>query len=322
MSMHPLHWLSRARTWALVGAFALALAPGPAPGSQPAAATQQLAVGAPAASGETQPPRSKDSVRFAVIGDSGTGGQSQYDVGARLAGSLQAFPFEFVLMLGDNIYGSERPQDFVLKFEKPYAEILAQKIPFYASLGNHDDPNQRFYQPFNMNGKRFYSFTKKDARFFALDSNYMDKDQQEWLARELEGSRDRWKIAFFHHPLYSSGVRHGSEVDLREIVEPLFQKYRVGVVFAGHEHFYERLKPQHGIHYFTSGGAAKLRAGNIRPGPLTAKGFDTDYSYMLVEIDGEQMHFQTLSRRGQLVDSGTITPEAVNSSSQPGGSEP
>ena len=99
-------------------------------------------------------------------------------------------------------------------------------------------------------------------------------------------------------------------------------KHRVGVVFAGHEHFYERLKPQHGIHYFTSGGAAKLRAGNIRPGPLTAKGFDTDYSYMLVEIDGEQMHFQTLSRRGQLVDSGTITPDAVNSSSQPGGAEP
>ena len=322
MSMHPLHWLSWARTWALVGAFALALAPVPAPGSQPAAATRRPAVGAPGASGETQPPRSKDSVRFAVIGDSGTGGQSQYDVGARLAGSLQAFPFEFVLMLGDNIYGSERPQDFVLKFEKPYAEILARKIPFYASLGNHDDPNQRFYQPFNMNGKRFYSFTKKGARFFALDSNYMDKDQQDWLARELEGSRDRWKIAFFHHPLYSSGARHGSEVDLRDIVEPLFQKYRVGVVFAGHEHFYERLKPQHGIHYFTSGGAAKLRAGNIRPGPLTAKGFDSDYSYMLVEIDGEQMHFQTLSRRGQLVDSGTITPEAVNSSSQPGGAEP
>jgi Calcineurin-like phosphoesterase len=322
MSMQPLHWLSRARTWALFCAFALALAPVPAPGLQPAAATRRPAVGAPGASGATQPARSKDSVRFAVIGDSGTGGQSQYDVGERLAASLQTFPFEFVLMLGDNIYGSERPQDFVLKFEKPYAEILAQKIPFYASLGNHDDPNQRFYQPFNMNGKRFYSFTKKDARFFALDSNYMDKDQQDWLARELEGSRDRWKIAFFHHPLYSSGARHGSEVDLRDIVEPLFQKYRVGVVFAGHEHFYERLKPQHGIHYFTSGGAAKLRAGNIRPGPLTAKGFDSDYSYMLVEIDGEQMHFQTLSRRGQLVDSGTITPEAVNSSSQPGGSEP
>ena len=84
-------------------------------------------------------------------------------------------------MLGDNIYGSERPQDFVLKFEKPYAAILARKIPFYASLGNHDDPNQRFYEPFNMNGKRFYSFEKKGVRFFALDSNYMDKDQQDWL---------------------------------------------------------------------------------------------------------------------------------------------
>jgi predicted phosphodiesterase len=150
----------------------------------------------------------------------------------------------------------------------------------------------------------------------------MDKDQQDWLKRELEGTRERWKIAFFHHPLYSSGERHGSEVDLREIVEPLFLEHGVGVVFAGHEHFYERLKPQKGIHYFTSGAASKLRAGNIRVGPLTAKGFDTDYSYMLIEIDGDQLHFQSLSRRGRLVDSGSVAPDVVNTSSQQGGARP
>lgn len=321
MSLRLSRLLVKARGWGLAGAFVALLAPLPAPGGQ-ARPAPRATVLAPDDPGQTQPPRGNDSLRFAVIGDSGTGGRSQYEVGARLTGSLGVFPYDLVLMLGDNIYGSERPQDFIVKFEKPYAEILARKIPFYASLGNHDDPNQRFYEPFNMGGKRFYSFAKKGVRFFALDSNYMDKDQQTWLAQELEGSKDRWKIAFFHHPIYSSGARHGSEVDLRAIVEPLFVKHGVGVVFAGHEHFYERLKPQNGIHYFTSGGAAKLRAGNIRPGPLTAKGFDTDYSYMLIEIDGDQMHFQALSRRGQLVDSGTITPAAVTTSSQPGGAQP
>ena len=79
-------------------------------------------------------------------------------------------------MLGDNIYGSERPQDFVKKFERPYKALLDLKIPFYASLGNHDDPNQRFYKPFNMDGKRYYTFEKEGVRFFALDSNYMDQD--------------------------------------------------------------------------------------------------------------------------------------------------
>lgn len=283
-------------------------------------AAQRDGGAAAAQTNETQPPRSESSLRIAVIGDSGTGGRAQRDIGTRMAESLQVFPFELVLMLGDNIYGTERPQDFVRKFEAPYKAILDRKIPFYASLGNHDDPNQRFYELFNMNGQRYYTFEKKGVRFFALDSNYMDRDQEAWLGRELASSRERWKIAFFHHPIYSSGARHGSEVDLREIVEPLFLAHRVSVVFAGHEHFYERLRPQKGIHYFTSGAAAKLRAGNIRVGPLTAKGFDTDYSYMLVEIDRDQMHFQTLSRRGRLVDSGSITPEWLGTAS--GGGAP
>ena len=95
-----------------------------------------------------------------------------------------------------------------------------------------------------MNGQRFYSFEKHNVRFLALDSNYMDKDQQAWIEKELSGSKAKWTIAFFHHPIYSSGATHGSEVDLRAIVEPLFIKYGVDVVLAGHEHFYERLHPR------------------------------------------------------------------------------
>jgi hypothetical protein len=271
------------------------------------AAGRAPAAGAARPAGATLAPRAEKSVRFAVLGDTGTGGSAQYAIGERLAASRSVFPFEFVLMLGDNIYGSERPQDFVKKFERPYQPLLDLKIPFYASLGNHDDPNQRFYKPFNMEGQRYYTFEKRGVRFFALDSNYMDQAQQDWLAKELSSTTNTWKIAFFHHPLYSSGERHGSEVDLRAVLEPLFLKHGVSAVFAGHEHFYERLKPQKGIAYFTSGGAAKLRRGNIsNSSALTAKGFDTDHSYMLVEIDDKTMYFQTLSRGGVLVDSGSV----------------
>ena len=147
-------------------------------------------------------------------------------------------------------------------------------------------------------------------RFFALDSNYMDREQIAWLEKELAASGSDWKIAFFHHPLYSSGGRHGSEVDLRKQLEPLFLKYGVNVVFAGHEHFYERIKPQKGIYYFTAGGSAKLRAGDIQKTDLTAVGFDTDNTYMLVEVAGDAMHFQTLSRTGKRIDGGSITKVA------------
>jgi predicted phosphodiesterase len=252
------------------------------------------------------PPVNKDSVKFLVIGDSGTGDRYQVDTAQMMWKARSVFPYEFAIMLGDNMYGSERPQDYGRKFEQPFKPLLDAKVEFYASLGNHDDPNQVYYKLFGMNGKRFYTYQKPDIRFFVLDSNYMDKDQQRWLEEELSQSNSKWKFAYFHHPIYSSGGRHGSEVDLRAIVEPLFLKYGVNVVFAGHEHFYERLKPQKGIHYFTAGGSAKLRSGDIRAGAMTAKGFDTDRSFMMVEVDGDSLHYQTISRTGRLIDSGTI----------------
>ena len=252
-------------------------------------------------------PNKKDSLHFAVIGDSGTGGSAQYAVARQMVAYRARFPYSVVLMLGDNLYGGESPRDYKLKFEDPYKDLLSGGVKFYATLGNHDDPKQRFYQAFNMNGQRYYTFKPHDrVRFFALDSNYMDPEQLAWLERELKGSDSPWKICFFHHPLYSSGKRHGSDEELRTYLEPLFLKYGVSAVFAGHEHFYERLKPQKGLYYFISGGAAKLRRGNIARSNLTDKGFDQDYHFMLIEIDGDILHFQTIARSGATVDSGII----------------
>ena len=105
----------------------------------------------------------------------------------------------------------------------------------------------------------------------------------------------------------SSGGKHGSDTKLREVVEPLFLKHGVNVVFAGHEHFYERIKPQKGIYYFISGAGGKLRKGDVKKGsPLTEKAYDSDMSFMLVEVDDQQMHFQVISRTGETVDSGVV----------------
>jgi 3',5'-cyclic AMP phosphodiesterase CpdA len=270
----------------------------------------------PASVNKTRPPASKDSVRFLVIGDSGTGDRAQTEVAAQMWKSHATFPYEFAIMLGDNLYGSERPQDYAKKFELPFKPLLDAKIDFYASLGNHDDPNQRFYKPFNMGGKRFYSFQKKDVKFFALDSNYMDRPQLQWFEKELTASGSDWKIVFFHHPIYSSGGKHGSDTALRDQLEPLFLKYGVDVVMAGHEHFYERLKPQKGIHYFISGGAGKLRRGDVG-GQFTEKAFDEGFHFMLLEIDGDQMHFQVITDQSKTVDSGIVTRRRVEDKPAP-----
>ncbi|OFV90577.1 MAG: hypothetical protein A3H28_14725 [Acidobacteria bacterium RIFCSPLOWO2_02_FULL_61_28] len=252
-------------------------------------------------------PNKPDSLRFAVMGDTGTGGKTQYDVARQMVEWRTLFPFEFVLMMGDNLYGGDKPKDYQQKFEIPYKPLMDAGVKFYASLGNHDDANQRFYKNFNMNGERYYTFRPKlGIRFFALDSNYMDRAQLAWLQEQLRSSGSEWKIFFFHQPLYSSGDRHGSDEQLRAVLEPLFVQFGVSVVFSGHDHFYERIKPQKGIYYFVSGAGGQLRRGNIRTTDLTAKGFDQDNHFMILEIAGDEMYFQTISRTGTTVDSGVI----------------
>jgi len=262
------------------------------------------------AAGQTPLPNKPDSLHFAVIGDNGTGDRDQYEIGKQLAAWRQRFTFPLVVMMGDNIYGSDRPQDFVKKFELPYQPLLNAGVKFYASLGNHDSREQRYYKYFNMDGKLYYTFKapKEDVRFFALESTYPVPEQIKWIEDELKASGSNWKIPFFHHPLYSSGDRHGSDLRLRNVLEPLFVKYNVSVVLTGHDHFYERVKPQQGITYFVTGSGGQLRRGNIDRGSgITAKGFDTDQAFMAAEIAGDEMYFNAVSRTGAIIDSGTIT---------------
>jgi len=274
----------------------------------------------PAAAQKITLPQAKGSVRFAVIGDSGSGERLQYETADRLRLAHQQFPFEFALMLGDNIYGGKTPRDFERKFELPYKPLLDNKVTFYASLGNHDVPEEQSYQLFNMGGQRYYSFKKGNVRFFALDSNYMDPEQLTWLTEQLRNSTDDWKIAFFHHPLYSSARAHGSSLELLGILEPLFEKYGVQVVFSGHDHVYERMTPQKGIAYFTEGSSGQLRPGDIRGAAFTAKSFDTDCTFILVEIAQNDLYFETISRTGETVDSGKITRSEAQKEVVPAGS--
>lgn len=254
-------------------------------------------------------PNAANSLKFAVIGDSGTGDRPQYEVAQQMATAHATFAFEMVVMLGDNMYGSQERNDFVQKFEQPYRLLLAVGVQFFAALGNHDNQMNRYYKAFNMGGERYYTYAKKNVRFFVLDSDALDTKQIEWIQGALKSSVDDWKICYFHHPLYSDGAKHGPSVDLRVILEPIFTKYGVNVVFSGHDHIYERIKPQKGIYYFVSGAGGQLRRGDVKRSDMTAAAFDQDQSFMLVEVAGPDLFFQAVSRAGNTVDSGAIHRE-------------
>ncbi|MEO8680644.1 MAG: metallophosphoesterase [Vicinamibacterales bacterium] len=249
-----------------------------------------------------------ESLRFAVIGDFGTATKQQYELANVMAGVRDRSPFGMVLTVGDNIYAAWSRRAVVDRFETPYRALLDAGVTFFASLGNHDSVEERSYPLFNMGGARYYTVTRSNVQLFALDSNYLDPAQLTWLRQELETSTAPWKIAIFHHPLYSSAQRHGASEELRVALEPLFVQYGVQVVFSGHDHVYERFKPQHGITYFVCGSGGQLRRGNLGDAlsPQTAAGFDLDLVFVAVQIDGDVMRFQAISRTGAVVDSGVI----------------
>ena len=262
-------------------------------------------------------PRKPGSVRFAAIGDSGRGDQPQYEVSAQMQAYRKVFDYDFVVMLGDNVYDGGTPEFYRQRFELPYKPLLDDGVKFYATIGNHDDPNQPFYPPFNMGGERYYTFkppslltraigTGDDVRFFMIDTERLDRPQLEWLDREMTRSESEWKIPVFHRPIYTSGRYARPAQIYRALLEPLFLKHGVKVGFSGHEHFYERIKPQQGITYFISGGAGSLRVADIRPTGLTDVGFDRDYHFMLVEISGDELFYQAISRTGATIDSGVV----------------
>lgn len=218
-------------------------------------------------------PNSASSLKFAVLGDSGTGKRTQYELAAELAAFRARFDFKTVLLTGDNVQGGARPRDFMEKFEVPYKPLLESGVKFYASLGDRDTRELRYYKLFNMNGMTYYSFSPaQGVRFFVLDSTRPDADQLTWLGKELAASTDKWKIAAFHDPR------------VRTAVEPLLIRHNVSAVFSTRSGGYQAGKSKDGPDYLFAG----------------------EQSFVAAEISGDEMRFNVISRGGAVVDSGIV----------------
>lgn len=263
-------------------------------------------------------PMKQGSVKFAVIGDTGTGDEAQLSVARQMVRQREKTHFEFVIMLGDNIYEKGEQKDIKPRFEEPYKDLLGAGVKFYATLGNHDIIKglefQTNYPNFNMGGRRYYNFAKGFSEnyeglleFFALDSNEITPEQLKWLDESLGASKARWKIAFSHHSIYSSARMHSQYTKLRAQLEPLYVKHGVAAVFAGHSHCYERVKPQKGVQYFTEGASGEIKRKTLdRGGQFFAAGEDEKNSFLIVQASESELKVEAIGADGSLIDSYTI----------------
>ncbi len=252
---------------------------------------------------------SSRQLRFVVVGDVGTGDNHQYAVAKTLSCYYNVNHFPLVLLTGDNIYKYGEIARINRTFEIPYQNLLKQKVKFYAALGNHDilthdGIDEINYSKFHMEG-RYYTFTKNNVQFFALDTNPEApwSKQLLWFEQELAASQQPWKIVFGHHQMYASGI-YGVNHELIERLTPLFKRYGVRLYLNGHEHFYERTLPIKGTTYLTCGAGAMLRP--VGKSDWTAHAV-SKLSFASIEVYRERLEIRGIDTNGQMFDLATIS---------------
>src|SRR5215213_3428682 len=258
----------------------------------------------------TAPSGEGSSFSFAVVGDSGSGGKGQLKV----AGLLGRLETDLILHTGDVVYPAGEERHYDLRFFAPYEDII-KEVPVFPVLGNHDVRTgngaaffENFHPPLGSPGstKRYYSFDWGDAHFVALDSELYHADsgaraelQKAFLERDLAATGKRWKVAFLHRSPYSSS-RHGGDKKVRQDLEPIFTRHNVDLVFAGHDHVYERTIPIKGVTYVVSGGGGR-RLYPAGKGRLTACSRSAHHA-VLVRVDGGRLSLEVVEPDGTVFD--------------------
>lgn len=245
------------------------------------------------------------STRFVVFGDSGRAGARQDAVKEQ----LHTVPFDLMLHTGDVVYGDASLARYEEDFFDPYAELL-KSVPVFPTSGNHEYQNARgapyrevFALPENGGAEgveRWYSFDWGDVHFVALDTEQLGDAQRAWLTRDLASSPLPWKIVYLHRPPYSSGY-HGSSRAVRDAFSRIFMKHGVQVVFAGHDHDYERTKVIDGVTYIVTGGGGH---STRRVGHSAFTAFSEDVlHFVYAEVQGDAMLLHAIDATGREFDS-------------------
>lgn len=214
----------------------------------------------------------------------------------------------FVISLGDNTYPDGAAKEFESCFEPTWGRF---KQRIHPSVGNHEyhlPSAQAYYSYFGAAAgapaQGYYSFNTKNWHLIALNSNLKDADLQaqlEWLKQDLVQNKSSCTVAYWHHPLYSSGG-HGNDTKMR-VYWDLLKAAKVDLVLNGHDHDYERFAPQDqfgnrddnlGIREFVVGtGGATLSAFLIHRANSEAR-FNDNYGVLKLVLKAHSFDWDFL----------------------------
>lgn len=247
-------------------------------------------------------------VRIAVAGDTGTGHAREYATAKQMTVQGRDRTYDALVLLGDLVYGggdADRVDEVVTD---PFARVLASGAELVPVLGNHDYDGGEQHEILAILGRSRSWYVERvgPVRVVVLDSERVDSQRQaRWLRRVLAAPQraGTWTIAAMHHPAYSAG-EHGSTPEVQDAWVPLFERYDVPLVLAGHDHDYQRSVPIDGVTYVVSGAGAKLRdTGRER---FTAVSSSTLH-YLDLLVYRNRMVGRAIDHDGRLVDRFRLT---------------
>jgi len=257
-------------------------------------------------------------VSVVVLGDSGEGGSDQH----ALLRQMQTLRHDLMLHTGDIAYDSGTLADFESKFFDVYSSMLWSS-PMFPTSGNHDYETadaaayrQVFALPENGGAEgleRWYSFDWGDVHFVALDTERIGDAQARWLAADLVANQLPWTVVYGHRPPHSTG-EHGDTVAFKQFFVPIIEEHHVDLVLAGHDHNYERFRPQNGVTYVVTGGGGRGTRG-VSGGPLTAFA-ESVIHCIVVEVEGNKLSVHAIDGVGREFDSTVIQKAAADTISR------
>ena len=240
--------------------------------------------------------QSDPEVRFAVLGDVGTGEPDALDTANLVVESSSADNFDGLVLLGDNVYPDGEASRLEATVLEPFGPVLDDGAALLAVLGNHDVTYADAQVEILGLPGRWYSVEIESVLFIGLDSNLVaDTEQMTWLETTLADSdQAQWVIVAMHHPAYSAGW-HGATANVQESWVPLFEEYDVDLVLAGHDHDYQRMFPINGVHYIVSGGGSQLRPTRFADYTFYAASV---LHFVDIEVWDDRMELTAISKDG------------------------
>jgi hypothetical protein len=237
-----------------------------------------------------------------VFGDSGSANDDQL----ALRSHMDDFPYDLIIHTGDVAYESGSMADFEATVFDIYNDLF-RHIPFFPAAGNHDYKTAGalpFRSVFKLpEEEKWYSFDWGRVHFAALDTESDYATQAKWLEEDLAKSNAPWTVVFMHRPMYSSG-NHGSDTKLRRLMQPIIEKHHVQLVLAGHDHDYERIKPQNGVSYVVTGGGGR---GTYEVGTSTFTALsEAVIHFVYLEVGTDEMVMHAIDAEGTEFDSEVI----------------